>query len=89
MVEVDNIPLASYTLQIDDQFNISIHGMIDPEQRRKGFASPLAEQVLKLIKDRPILTGTRIDNLAARKVLEKNGFELLECSDGFASYKLK
>lgn len=54
----------------------------------RGIASAAVTELLKLVKIRPLFAEVAIHNVGSKRVLEKNGFELLEEGKGISMYKL-
>lgn len=62
---------------------------IGKEFWRRGIASAAVAEFLSLVKIRPLFAEVANHNLASKRVLEKNGFELLDEGAKISMYKLK
>jgi len=54
----------------------------------RGIASAAVAELLKLVNIRPLYAEVANHNIASKRVLEKNGFKLLEEGRGISMYKL-
>ena len=54
----------------------------------RGIASAAVAELLKLVKTRPLYAEVANQNIRSKRVLEKNGFELLEEGNKISMYKL-
>ena len=62
---------------------------IGKEFWRRGLASAAVNELLSLVKIRPLHAEVANHNVASKKVLEKNGFELLSEGAKISMYKLE
>lgn len=62
---------------------------IGKEFWRRGIASAAVNELLSLVKIRPLFAEVANHNIGSRRVLEKNGFELLSEGAKISMYKLE
>ena len=78
----ENTPVAFFDILDDDvQYNIAIGTRSDIKYRNKGYASKAAKQGMEyfikhklLFRNKKIIWGVRLDNIASIKIAESLGF---------------